>query len=79
MLSCRHWPKTAGSSVNWIIGTKENAQLVQTWQIIGQRRERVARQIENFQRLGKIKNLARKRAQAARQFQSPAPRQFPAA
>ena len=61
-----------------IIGTKENAQLVQTWQIIGQRRERISRQIENFQRLGKIKNLARKHRQAARQFQSPAPRQFPA-
>ncbi|MFB9123881.1 hypothetical protein ACFFYR_11930 [Paraburkholderia dipogonis] len=37
-------------------------------EIVGQRGERVAREVENFQRIGEVENLARKFSQAASQF-----------
>ena len=45
--------------------------LRQPRQIVRQRRERIARQIESFQRIGKIENLAWKLSQTAGQFKSP--------
>ena len=59
-----------------VIRTKQDAQLVQPWQIVGQRSQRIRGQIENLQRLGQVENLAWKFSQATGQLQMATSRQL---